>query len=178
MKPCLPLLLLTALVLLALAGPVSADPKVKPQKNGNVAVQMDGCSVLFDPDGQILSEDQGCKDKQVHKAEKKFAASRNKHGSPPAHGNGAGKEAGGQGPASQKKAGEPDEWVVRNVRGNTFGLQKSPSENAPYVNRGIRNGTRMRNLGCSVHDGKTWCKAQYGKNTGWAERRYLSDVGG
>ncbi len=178
MKSALPLLSLTALVSLVMSGPASADPKVKPQKNGNVAVQMDGCSVLFDAQGRILSEDQGCKAEQVRKAEKKFAAYRNKHGSPPAHAGGAGKGAKDQAPASGKNAGEPEEWMVRNVRGNTFGLQKSPSENAPYVNRGIRNGTRMRNLGCSVHEGETWCKAQLGKNTGWAKRRYLSDVGG
>ncbi len=164
---------------LTFAVPASADPKVRPQQNGNIAIQLDGCSVLFAPGGEILSQDKTCKDKQVHKAEKKFASYQSKHKAAPAHADSQSKkESMDKGTASQKKAGEPDEWVVRNVRGNAFGLQKSPSEGAPYVNRGLRNGTRMRNLGCSVHEGKTWCKAQYGKNTGWAQRRYLSDVGG
>jgi hypothetical protein len=171
--------LAVAVLAMAVAVPASADPKVRPQQNGNVAVQMDGCSVLFAPGGQILSQDKACKDKQVRKAEKKFASYQKNHKAAPAHAGGKStKDTRDKAAASQKKAGEPEEWLVRNVRGNTFGLQKSPSENAPYVNRGIRNGTRMRNLGCSVHDGETWCKAQLGKNTGWAQRRYLSEVGG
>ena len=168
-----------AVLAVAVAVPAKADPKVRPQKNGNIAIQMDGCNVLFSAGGEILSQDKGCKDKQVRKAEQKFASYQKNHKAAPAHAGGKStKDAKNKAAASKKKAGEPEEWVVRNVRGNTFGLQKSPSEGAPYVNRGIRNGTRMRNLGCSVHDGETWCQAQYGKNTGWAQRRYLSDVGG
>ncbi len=159
---------------LFLAAGAHAKPRVTPVGDGTVSVALDGCTVVFDAKGDVLSRGGGCKDKQVRKAKNQFAAYEKENKGKSA----ASQHKKGDKAAAAKKGDGPDEWMVRNVRGNAFGLQAKPSEKAPYVARGIRNGARMQNLGCGQHEGATWCQVEYGKNTGWVQRRYLADIGG
>lgn len=76
--------------------------------------------------------------------------------------------------------GGPDFWEVANVPpGDRLNVRTAPSAQAPVVVR-VRNGTILRNLGCSLNGQTRWCRVERrnGRDNGWVAGRFLIESGG
>lgn len=72
----------------------------------------------------------------------------------------------------------PDAWVVANLRpGDTLNVRARPSTQAGVL-AALREGTRVRNLGCELAGGVEWCLIRTLNRpdvTGWVRSRYLRE---
>ncbi len=70
----------------------------------------------------------------------------------------------------------PDYWDVTGLSaGDTLNIRVSASTSASIVGT-LRNGDRVRNLGCAMSGGMRWCHIDAGRNRfGWVAGRYLHE---
>ena len=50
-----------------------------------------------------------------------------------------------------------------------------PSRNGRALVDDLRNGERVRNRGCGLHNGDAWCEVDYGGRRGWIRQRWLKE---
>jgi len=63
---------------------------------------------------------------------------------------------------------------VYNTQSGSLRIFRDPSKDA-RVRRDVREGTILRNYGCDMYNGESWCEVRTsdGRTTGWARDRYL-----
>ena len=59
-----------------------STPQVMEVDNGNVAVDLGGCTVLFNPHGGIVDQGESCSRGEIHKAKNAFNAHKKEQGAP------------------------------------------------------------------------------------------------
>jgi hypothetical protein len=71
---------------------------------------------------------------------------------------------------------EPDNWVVSGVASNDrLNVRSAPNADAETLGR-LRNGTRVRNLGCKNSGGARWCRISADTVRGWVNGRFLREA--
>lgn len=77
--------------------------------------------------------------------------------------------------------GGPDFWAVTNLpSGSLLNVRRDPSTDSPALAT-LREGEIVRNLGCQVRSGASWCRIRstVGMDvTGWVAGRYLREATG
>ncbi len=137
--------------------PAQSQMRVTPLSNGTVAVDMRGCSVLFDRQGRIINQGLSCNSSQIRSAQQAYRDFRS----------GQNSSGGGGGSGYLEVTGVPQ---------NSLGLL---GELPPVSVDGIRNGERVRDLRrCVEYNRETWCLVEYGGKPGWAPQRYLKPASG
>lgn len=141
--------------LVACSGAVAA-PTVNPLENGSVSVDVDGCSVLFDRHGSIVTQSRDCSSSDVrHAREAYHTFHREENAADVHHGHGSGE--------------------YREITGSdgNLGLRAAPDKDARLVVGGLRNGDRVRVRECAKHHGNRWCRVEYRGEVGWVGEQRL-----
>ncbi|MBC2859174.1 SH3 domain-containing protein [Stappia sp. 28M-7] len=93
----------------------------------------------------------------------------------PQPGTGGGRPPGGN--QGGGNAGTPEFWQVTGVSAGDFlNLRSGPNTSNPVVAR-LANGEVLRNLGCHMVTGQSWCRVERpnGRDNGWVSATYLRE---
>ena len=123
-----------------------------------VSVSMAGCAVFFTPQGRFMSKSEGCTDRQVEDAEDEYDRWARDQRSPTSSRTYTTS-------SSSTSSREDADWFVTEGARNNLEVMNEPSMRGRIVLDGIRDGTRVRNLGCECHDNDTWCRIEVGRET-------------
>jgi hypothetical protein len=148
-----------SLLTIVIASKANAVPEINPIPEG-FEVTTGNCYVHFNHSGNMIYIAEKCNDRQVNEA-KKAAQSyvREQGGSGSEHMNG--------GSRGDSGASGPDFFEVTGVANNDLGALHQPALGSKFIARQIRNGTVLRNLGCSKHGGEIWCQVELRDNPTW-----------
>lgn len=71
--------------------------------------------------------------------------------------------------------GGPDYWVVEGLGGTPLNVRSGPATSYGVIGN-VRNGDRLRNLGCTMNGSTRWCQVDPPRSQrGWVAGRYLHE---
>jgi hypothetical protein len=142
-------------------GASGTPPTINTRSDGKFDVNMpSGCVVLFSNTGGLIQKGSSCSGSDVNKAKDAINSYlREQGGSGSEHMNGGYRGEGG--------ASGSDFFEVTGVANNDLGALQQPALGSTFIVRHIRNGTVLRNLGCSKHGGESWCQVELRDNPTW-----------
>ncbi len=150
----------------------SRTPIINTRSDGKYDVNMpSGCVVLFNNAGGLIQKGSSCSNSDVKQAKdaiNSYLREQNDNDS----------ENMNEDSREERSRSGPEYVEVTGVANNDLGASEQPALGSKFVARKIRNGTVLRNLGCSKHGGEMWCQVELRDNPtwkGWVRQMWLRE---
>lgn len=134
-------------------------PRVNGMPNGNVSVDMRGCSVLFDRRGDVVNSGRDCSRGQMTDARRAMEGYRREQYGSDDHSGG----------------GYNDENAHKIIGDGKATLRDRPSKDGSRVTS-MNRGDYVDVIKCEKHHGNQWCRVRYNNQEGWVGKRRLKKV--